>query len=201
MSQKFRLVFSEPPGEAQTEGRPDAGGEADTERAEYDRLVKEKYKAFYTEDTQKIINRRFRDFKELQEKLEAKEQYIAELTSPQLPDLTGQAEAFKAENPDFDLELELETPEFASLIKSGLSLEQSWKAVHLEDIINKAAESARDTAERDLYGRIRAGSLRPAENGITSQGGLVVKNDVSKLTRRERAAMASRALRGEHIVL
>ncbi len=37
------------------------------DRDEYDELIKTKYKQFYTEDTQKIINKRFRKYKELEE--------------------------------------------------------------------------------------------------------------------------------------
>ena len=36
------------------------------ERREYDELIRTKYKKFYTEDTQKMINRRFRKYKELE---------------------------------------------------------------------------------------------------------------------------------------
>ena len=36
------------------------------ERCEYDELIRTKYKKFYTEDTQKMINRRFRKYKELE---------------------------------------------------------------------------------------------------------------------------------------
>ncbi len=36
------------------------------ERREYDQLIRTKYKKFYTEDTQKMINRRFRKYKELE---------------------------------------------------------------------------------------------------------------------------------------
>ena len=36
------------------------------ERREYEELIRTKYKKFYTEDTQKMINRRFRKYKELE---------------------------------------------------------------------------------------------------------------------------------------
>ena len=44
------------------------------DRSEYEELIRKKYKKFYTEDTQKMINRRFRKYKELEaraERLEA----------------------------------------------------------------------------------------------------------------------------------
>ena len=51
------------------------------QRREYDELIRTKYKKFYTEDTQKMINRRFRKYKELEaraEKLEAEKAQFEE---------------------------------------------------------------------------------------------------------------------------
>ncbi len=54
-----------------------------SDRSEYEELIRTKYKKFYTEDTQKMINRRFRKYKELEaraERLEAeKAQFEATL--------------------------------------------------------------------------------------------------------------------------
>lgn len=38
-------------------------------RREYEELIRDKYKKFYTEDTQKMISRRFRKYKEMEERL------------------------------------------------------------------------------------------------------------------------------------
>ena len=51
------------------------------QRREYDELIRTKYKKFYTEDTQKMISRRFRKYKELEaraEKLEAEKAQFEE---------------------------------------------------------------------------------------------------------------------------
>lgn len=39
-------------------------------RREYEELIRTKYKKFYTEDTQRMINKRFRKYKELEERAE-----------------------------------------------------------------------------------------------------------------------------------
>ena len=39
------------------------------ERAEYERLIRTKFKGFYSEDTQKMINKRFKKYKALEEKI------------------------------------------------------------------------------------------------------------------------------------
>lgn len=51
----------------------------ETQRREYDELIRTKYKKFYTEDTQKMINRRFRKYKELEARAETLEAERAQL--------------------------------------------------------------------------------------------------------------------------
>ena len=53
--------------------------------------------------------------------------------------------------------------------------------------------------ELDTVDGIRAKGARPQENGTTSQGAFIVKDDVSKLSKRDRAEIIRRAARGEHI--
>lgn len=49
---------------------------------------------------------------------------------------------------------------------------------------------------------IRARGLRPAENGLGGGGaGIVVRPDVSRMSRADRAALAARAERGERVKL
>ena len=46
----------------------------ESERAEYERLIRTRFKSFYTEDTQKMINKRFKKYKALEDKLRDMEQ-------------------------------------------------------------------------------------------------------------------------------
>ena len=93
---------------------PAAGGENEAERRErYDRLIKEEFKDLYTGDTQKLINRRFKELHELREKFRLQEQELEALrrqAAPPAPDYSGQIEEMKAERPDFDFEKEMERP-------------------------------------------------------------------------------------------
>ena len=50
-----------------------------------------------------------------------------------------------------------------------------------------------------MQANLKAKQSRPAENGTSSKTAVIVKNDVSKLTRAERAEVARRAMLGEHI--
>ncbi len=48
------------------------------ERREYEELIRTKFKKFYTEDTQKMINRRFRKYKELEARAQLLEEEKAQ---------------------------------------------------------------------------------------------------------------------------
>jgi hypothetical protein len=55
------------------------------------------------------------------------------------------------------------------------------------------------TVEQKLAGKIAANGTRPVENGAKSQNGVVVKNDVSTMTKLDRAEINRRVARGEKI--
>ena len=67
-----------------------------------------------------------------------------------------------------------------------------------DDAMEMALTRAREEAERAVIASIRARGLRPAENALTPGVG-AGNRGVARLTRAERAEMARRAARGEHI--
>ena len=184
------------------------------ERAEYDRLIRSRFKEFYTEDTQRMINRRFRKFKEQEEKLrqsmEEGRAEIAEKSKKLTRDelvarVRESSEALKKEFYGFSEEIALSSEKFieiaTALLEDGrFGLNDAYKLSHFDEIVERTAEDvARETEERVL-GEIRSKRARPNENGIAhrvSAGAF----DVSKLTRAERAKLAKRAAGGERIKL
>lgn len=59
-------------------GEDDSKEASESERDEYDRLIKTRFKDLYAEDVQKMINRRFRKYKVLEEKCKALEEVLAQ---------------------------------------------------------------------------------------------------------------------------
>ena len=49
--------------------QPLSGGDNANERAEYERLIRTRFKEFYTDDTQKMINKRFKRYKAMEQRL------------------------------------------------------------------------------------------------------------------------------------
>jgi len=266
------VVYGKQPNAAA--GAPDAGEStepdvqttSDTEEARqkaYRDLINGEYKDLYTQDTQRLIDRRFKETKNLQEQLSRERPVIDMLLQRygiQDGDLTkleqaldndqaywmeaaeeagmtvdqykqfqrlqrenaallrdqqkaqedaqvqqklqqwiAEGEALKQRYPDFDLQTEAGNPQFVALLKSGVPVEHAYKVVHMDDIVNTAILTTAAQAEKKTADNIRARGQRPAENGVSSQSAFTVKDDVSKLTKKDRAEIAKRVARGETI--
>lgn len=131
---------------------------------------------------------RMREFYENQQKAEA-----------QYNTWKNEANDVKAVYADFDLEKELENPDFRRLISADeryrMPMKQIYEMIHHEEIVEAAKK---DTAA--AYARSTAQmQARPSENGLGNQAAVNGQKDVSKLTKKERAELAKRAQRGETI--
>lgn len=98
--------------------------------------------------------------------------------------------------PTFDMKTECQNKEFVDLISRGIPLKQAYEVIHMDEIMNGVAKQV----ESNVAETIRANGQRPAENGISSQSGVTYKNDVSALTKEDRAEIARRAARGQKII-
>lgn len=226
-------------------------------------MVNGEYKDIYTEETQNIINRRFKESKAMETSLNAQKPILdmlmqryqiadgdmaklqaaieednsywqeaaeeqgltvdqykarmklerenAELKAMQQKQAGEQAakqqfakwmqegEAVKGMYPGFDLQTELQSGQFRDLLRAGISVQQAYELVHMDEIRDATARSAAKTASEQMAANIKSRAARPSENGTSSQSAVIVKNDVSSLTRAERAEIARRAQRGEKI--
>lgn len=232
-------------------------------KAFQDLVNSEEYKDIYTEETQRIINRRFRETQNLEQQV-ARNQPIIDMlmqrykisdgdigkltaaienddaywseaaeeagmsveqykqfqklqrenaalmrdqqqrrsqqaAQQQLQKWYGEAEQVKGVYPSFDLNAEVKNQQFLSMLKSGVPMQHAYEVVHLDDIKAGVAKMQAKATERQVVDGIRAKGARPQENGTTSQSAFTVKDDVSKLTKSERAEIARRVARGEII--
>ncbi len=226
-------------------------------------MVNGEYKDIYTEETQQIINRRFKenkvmeaslnaqkpildmllqryqigdgDMAKLQAAIEADHSYWQEaaeqqgLTVEQYKErmkLMRENAQFRAMNerrmgeqaaqqqfakwaqesesvrglyPNFNLNTEMQNGHFRDLLKKGVSVQQAFELIHMDEIRNATARSAAKTASEQMAANIKSRTARPSENGTSSKSAVIVKNDVGNLTRAERAEIARRSQRGEKI--
>ena len=112
----------------------------------------------------------------------------------------SQAEEARQAYPDLDLERESQDPRFLGMLKAGVPVQHAYEVIHMDAIKAGVAQSAAQTAARQVTDNVRARGARPAENGVSSGSGFLVKSDVSKLTKKDRAEIARRAAHGEKII-
>lgn len=113
-----------------------------------------------------------------------------------------EADELTVQCPDFDLGAALKDTQFCALLRAGVDVRTAWFALHAQALLEAACVRAGRSAEQRVAEHIRARGLRPAENGLGSGGaGIVVRPDVSRMSRADRAALAARAERGERVKL
>ena len=110
-----------------------------------------------------------------------------------------EAQKVKDRYPSFDFKEECNNKDFVDMLKRGISVEHAYKTLHFDELMQNAERDAARAADARTQERIKQKGSRPSENGTSSQSAAIVKNDVSSLTRKERAEIARRVARGDII--
>ena len=110
-----------------------------------------------------------------------------------------QAQEAKKMYPQLDLQTEIQNPQFKRLLDAGVDVGSAYLVLHQGELIPAAMQQVAQDVEQRLANKIAAGGSRPAENGMQPHGGAVVKNDVSTMTKKDRAEINRRVLAGEKI--
>lgn len=245
---------------AGSENTPDA---LEEKRKTYRDLVTGEYKQFYTEDTQKMINQRFKETKNLENQLgrqqpiidllmeryqiqdkdlekltkavedddanwseaaeaagmtveqfkvfqDMKRKYEAAMKREQLRAVRDgadqqmkaweqEAESLKELYPSFSLETEVQNPRFLAMLKANVSMDAAYRALHMDEIMEAERKQTAQLTQQQVVASIRAKGTRPSENGTSGQSGFTIKDDVSKLSRKDRAEVARQVKQGKMI--
>lgn len=116
----------------------------------------------------------------------------------ELRKLQQQAEAVRAQYPDFAVEAEMQNPRFMEMMRRGVDMMTAYEVAHKDDIINRAVQDA----EKKFNDKVRAKQDRPDENGAgVSSTAAVTAVDISKMSRKEFQAFQKRVLSGEKFTL
>lgn len=116
--------------------------------------------------------------------------------------LTGwlrEAAEVRGRYPSFDLRAELADGSFRKLLRSGVGVQQAYELRHMEEIKTAAARQAAQSAGEQMAARIQSRSIRPRENGISTQSAVITKSGVHNLTPAQRREIARRVQRGDKI--
>ena len=110
-----------------------------------------------------------------------------------------QAEETMKIYPSFQIETEMNNPQFVALLRSNIDVRTAYEVTHKDEIISGAMQFTAKTVESKLAKKIASNGARPTENGMSSGSAAVVKSDVSQLSKEDRAEIIRRVQRGEKI--
>ncbi len=112
-------------------------------------------------------------------------------------DWLKQSEALKQKFPSFNLEAEMQNPEFVQAMNvRGMTVEKAFMLAHLNEIQPQLMQMTAEKVEQKVVNRIKARNERPAENGTAAYNASVIrkadprqldKNDLAEIERRVRA--------------
>ena len=96
--------------------------------------------------------------------------------------LLSEAEQLSSKVNGFDFRTELSNSRFKSLLHAGFSVEEAWRAVHINELVRAAEENAKREAVARAIEKIRKNSDRPAENGAAGKAPFKSKSSVQNLS-------------------
>ena len=140
------------------------------------------------------LRREVEKYREEQERREAEAQAMQDYNN-----WLKEAEALKEMYPNFDLAKELENEDFVNdLINSGKSMQHVYEAMHLQEILGGAIQTAVQKTREAVTNNIRSRGMRPPENG-SRMGSVSVKKNVNDLTDKDIERIMARVRAGEII--
>lgn len=116
-------------------------------------------------------------------------------------DWLKQSEALKQKFPNFNLETEMQNPEFVQAMNvRGMTVEKAFMLAHLNEIQPQLMQMTAEKVEQKVVNRIKARNDRPTENGTAAYNASVIrKTDPSKLDKNDLAEIERRVRAGERI--
>ena len=99
----------------------------------------------------------------------------------------------------FDLGAEIQNPEFASMLKSGVTIEGAYKAIHFDDMAGGLAAHTAAKVKEDLVKSINGRASRPTEGATAPQPAATFKTDVNSLQKGDILEIMRRVQKGEQI--
>lgn len=147
------------------------------------------------------LERENAELKAMRQKANAEAQRNQQMAQAQqqLNQWYAEADKLKGLYPSFDFNKEAGNKEFLNLLKSGVSVQHAYELMHMDEIKSATAKSAAKSASDHMVANMKRNASRPVENGTSSQSAALHKNDVSKLSRKDRAEIARRVARGDII--
>lgn len=127
----------------------------------------------------------------------AQEQQAAQLGAQQQQAAWfAEEQAIRAQYPDFDLQTEIQNPQFAGILQRGGSVTDAFRLTHYDDLMAAAQQQASNISTQRAAANLRRNAQRPIENGARASNGQRVVSDPSALTDEDFARIREQVRRG-----
>lgn len=84
--------------------------------------------------------------------------------------------------PQFNIQYELQNPDFVAALDRGYSVRDAFMSVHMDEILNGSMNMTAQQTKQSMVENMQRKAARPAENGMRQSAAVVRKSDPSKLT-------------------
>lgn len=84
--------------------------------------------------------------------------------------------------PQFNLQYELQNPDFIAALDRGYSVRDAFMSVHMNEILNGSMNMSAQQTRQSMVENMQRKAARPAENGMRASAAVVRKSDPSKLS-------------------
>lgn len=139
------------------------------------------------------------------QQLEAEKRKTAEETAMRqhFQKLAVQAEEMQKAFPGFDLQAELQNPNFLKWTSPqyGMSVRDAYFAIHHDEIQKATMQYAGQRATQQVAASVQAGARRPQENGAQGVGSALIKSDPSTWSKADRDEVRRRVRSGQDVFL
>lgn len=138
-----------------------------------------------------------RDNESLRAQFEAKQQ--EEENRAFFSQLAEQGDALKQLYPSFDIQAEMDNPQFARLIMNGVPVKGAFEAVHMDEILGGAMQYTAQRVAQNVSNAYRANAGRPNESGRGNGNAAIHDFDPTAMTAEQRKALREKVYRGERV--
>ena len=113
-----------------------------------------------------------------------------------------EADELKQVYPSFDLETELQNPDFVECLRLPFfNLKSAFEFFHKDEIQAAASQVVAQQMEQQLANKMASNARRPVENGVAATNAATAQRDVRNFSKQERDDIIRRVMAGETISL
>lgn len=101
--------------------------------------------------------------------------------------------------PDFNIDAEMQNPDFVRMMNAGVSLKTAYEVAHHQEMMQGAMKFAAERAATEVTNGVKSNLSRPIENGASARAASTGEKNYSAMTFEQLEEIARRIKAGEQI--